>query len=147
MSVTNYNGYNVSCFDSNDATVSALVDGGVGPYDYSFDGGASFVISDEDGDYDYENLNSGNMIFLVQDDNDCTSEVDFEVTSPLEIIPEVSQVGTLDCFGQSSVSIYAQNDGGSPQYTYTLVLKMKHLKLFHQQLLFHFRTCLQAFTS
>ena len=76
---SDYNGQEVSCFNSSDATISVAATGGVGSYTYSIDGGTLFPYPNT-----INNLQAGNYSVAVQDLNGCqSSNVNHLVTQPL----------------------------------------------------------------
>ena len=74
---SNYNGFNVSCYGVNDASLNTNSLGGVGPYDYSSNAGLTYQTSNTVNDYTFTNLSSGEYTFVVRDENGCTQSINF----------------------------------------------------------------------
>ena len=119
-SVSDYNGTNTSCFGVNDAFLLSAVSGGVGPYDYSFNAGVSYVASNIENEYQFENLGSGLVTFQVKDINECIDNFMYEIISPEDILPSLSIYAPINCNGNDEGTLLAQVDGGLSNYTYHL---------------------------
>ena len=120
VSVSDYNGVNTSCFGENDASLLASVTGGIGPYDYSYDGGISYIVSNTFNDYEFEDLSSGTISFQVKDHNECVDTFSYQITSSEEIIPTLTLYSAISCYGNDEAVILAQAQGGVANYTYEL---------------------------
>lgn len=120
VSVSDYNGVNTSCFGINDASLLTSVSGGVGPYDYSNNGGTSFIVSNTFNEYNFENLGAGIVNFQVKDLNECVDTFSYEITSSEEIIPSLSLYTPISCNGLDEAVILAEVQGGIADYTFDL---------------------------
>ncbi|MDX2002456.1 MAG: gliding motility-associated C-terminal domain-containing protein [Chitinophagales bacterium] len=112
--LTNYNGYNVSCFGRRDgrATVST-VNGGTAPYQYLWDinaGGAQTQIA--------SGLAAGNYDVTITDINNCSSTARVSLTEPQELLL-ASTTTPIVCHGLQNATIKAESQGGVPVYTYS----------------------------
>ena len=92
----------------------------VAPYDYSFNGGVSYISSNTINEYLFENLSSGEMVFQVKDENECIASIGYELTSPAEIIPSLSLYSSIDCNGNDDGALLAEVQGGVSEFTYSL---------------------------
>ena len=117
---SNYNGFDISCHDSNNGVLNTTILGGVGPYDYSSNGGITFEASNIEADYSFDNLSTGSYNFLVRDINGCIDNFTYEINSPNEIIPSLVAVNMNECYGESNGILLAQVSGGVANYTYKL---------------------------
>ncbi len=92
--------------------------GGTSPYEYSLDGGNTFVTSNT-----FENLSEGEYYISVRDSNEC-----IVVTQGIIIDPSPGELSVelildnafISCFGENTASINSTVTGGSGNYTYTL---------------------------
>ena len=107
--VTNYNGYNVSCNGSADASINILWSGGTPPYQNWFNG--TFT-----NDSVQNNLSSGTYIDSLIDDNGCTFSSTIIITEPNEIFVNET-ITNSSCNGLSDGSVSLSIFGGTPGYT------------------------------
>ena len=78
-SLSDYNGFNISCFGYSDGSIHFQnPSGGNSPYQYSIDG-ATFTNS-----MNYPGLSAGNYPVTLQDDNDCETVHNITLTEPDE---------------------------------------------------------------
>ena len=119
--VTNYNGYNVSCNGSADANVNILWSGGTPPYQNWFNG--TFT-----NDSVQNNLSSGTYIDSLIDDNGCTFSSTIIITEPNEIfVNETITNSSCNGLSDGSVSLsrglgfsYSRGDSGEPFFLFFL---------------------------
>ena len=119
-SASDYNGLNTSCFGVNDGFLLSSVSGGAGPYDYSSNGGLSFEISNTVNEYQFNGLGAGISVFQVKDINECIAEFSFEMSGSDELIPSLSSISVIECYGDSTAVLNASIDGGLLPYNYFL---------------------------
>lgn len=116
---SNYNGSPISCYQQSDAVVSALVVGGTGAYQVSWQtpnqSGFGNVAS---------GLPSGSITFLVMDENGCSVSETIVIDEPdelilsLDVLSEYSGFG-VSCFGSQNGFIAALVSGGTGDYAVT----------------------------
>ncbi|MFW5659339.1 MAG: T9SS type A sorting domain-containing protein, partial [Bacteroidota bacterium] len=104
----------VSCFGENDGSIDlALTVGGTPPYEFSIDGGASFLAEDF-----FDNLSPGTYDVEGRDANGCAFSVGtFTLEEPdvLAVTPAVTDASDLSASdGEISLSV----TGGNPPYDY-----------------------------
>lgn len=74
QSVSDYNGYGVSCPEASDGWITADAGGGVGPYQYAW--------SNNTASANNMSIPAGNHVLEVIDQNNCVAEFEFSVTEP-----------------------------------------------------------------
>jgi PKD repeat protein len=100
------------CFGDLNGSISIDVDGGVGPFSYSFNGGASqqdsFLL----------NQASGDFVCQVTDANGCQFlTAPFTIAQPADLSYQSIQTN-VRCFGESNGAINLQVSGGVSPYSY-----------------------------
>ena len=107
--LSNYNGYNVSCFGSNDGTINITTSGGVPSYHYLW--------NDTVTNKDRINLSAGVYIVQVIDTNMCIVTDTFTLTEP-DSITVFTSGSILNCYGDANGMVHAEAQGGNGPYTY-----------------------------
>lgn len=106
---TDFNGYGVSCFGADDASVDGTVGGGTAPYAYLWNSGANTE--------DLSNIGAGSYTLVVTDQNGCVDSIAITVTQPSDLV--VSGVVTdVLCNGFADGSIDLTASGSVPSYSY-----------------------------
>ncbi len=110
---TNYNGYDVSCNDSSDATVCVSIVGGVGPFNVLWTGGGPTTLC-------YSNVDAGTYLVVVSDMGQagftCFTTVTVDEPPAMTLL---SWSGTNPtCFGSCDGTASPLIIGGVPAYTY-----------------------------
>lgn len=104
---------NATCGNANgSATVTAVI-GGVGPYQYSFNGGP-FGANNTSG------LAAGAHTVIVRDANSCTLTVSFNINNTGSPVSTIAATASVSCFGGTNGSFTVNTVGGTPGYNYTL---------------------------
>ena len=106
---TNYNGYDVSCYNSNDGAIDLLVTGGTGTYTYNW---SDFNLSTDSA----VGVSSGIYGVIVYDSNGCFDEDSISLNAPDELVIELT-ISPDTCsrgVGAADVSV----SGGVLGYTY-----------------------------
>jgi gliding motility-associated-like protein len=113
LNVLLVNENDVTCFGSNNGSVSVSGTGGTAPYTYSFNGGAFTTTNN------FVDLIAGTYTVVTQDANGCTATLPITITQPTAILITVnSQVNptcNLACDGQIVISAV----GGNAPYTFS----------------------------
>lgn len=115
--VSDYNGFGVSCAGACDGTITPNVTGGSGDYVvYEW-------IAGDIGDNDPEavtltDLCPGNYELRVVDTNDCENVIEFEITEPTPLEVTVDSVTPVSCFDYSDGAVSVSATGGVPGYTF-----------------------------
>lgn len=104
----------VLCFGASTGSISAFATGGVLPYAYSFNGGASFLpVSSVSG------LTAGSYTVVVRDANGCEASQGVELTSPSSQLLLSGNITPVGCQGGSNGSVQLTAVGGTPIYTFS----------------------------
>ncbi|MCF8294493.1 MAG: T9SS type A sorting domain-containing protein [Bacteroidales bacterium] len=109
-SLASYGGFDVSCSNGADGEVGTVVNGGVGPYTYTWNTGA--VTSTVSG------LSAGMASVTVSDVNGCLTTGSIILTSPTLLEAEISVSQEITCFGASDGALTVAVNGGFAGYTY-----------------------------
>ncbi|MCB9189687.1 MAG: gliding motility-associated C-terminal domain-containing protein [Flavobacteriales bacterium] len=100
------------CFQVCDGTALAAANGGVTPYTYSWNSGATPTQSDNSG------LCAGTYTVTVTDDNNCSTQANVTIDEPDDII--IAEVITdVTCFSGGDGTIDITVSGGTPFFLYT----------------------------
>ena len=105
---SNYNGTDISCFGSNDGTVSSTVTGGTAPFTYSWSNGQTTP--------DLTGLAAGTYTLTVTDANGCTANTTVTLAQPTDITIS-SVVAPVLCFSGATGSVNTTISGGTIPYT------------------------------
>ena len=120
-SVSNYNGFNTSCFGQTNGFIQTVVNGGVGTYDFSSNGGLTYELSNSiSNEYEYGLLSEGDYVFVVKDQNNCLDSIEYTITSPGEILPYLESTVGIDCSGSNQGVAFVGVQGGVSDYIFTL---------------------------
>ncbi len=103
----------LSCFGSQNGSISIASSGGTSPVMYSIDGGAQFQAGAV-----FSNLNAGSYQILIQDVNGCTATSSVVVTEPTAIA--VTSASTDATCGNSNGTLTVNTIGGSGTLTYSI---------------------------
>ncbi len=99
-----------TCFNTNDGQATATATGGTAPFDFVWDNGETTNPATA--------LGSGTHIVTVTDMNGCESTAQFDVNSPLPIIPQSAGTTPVSCNGGNDGSATIVASGGTGDYTY-----------------------------
>lgn len=116
QSITNFNGYDVSCNGVNDAAAFVSAAGGTPGYSYSWsNGGATDTLTA---------LAAGTYFVTVIDSNGCSSKDTLTITEPSALSLSISTLtnvfgNQIDCYGDSSGVLFSAVAGGVGTYSYS----------------------------
>lgn len=108
-SVSNYSGFNVSCFGSQNANIYVSVTGGVQNYNY--------IWSNNTSSQDLINIGVGSYTLLVSDMNLCSVSINTTLTQP-PALTFTSSVTKPLCHGYQTAAINTTVGGGVVPYSY-----------------------------
>ena len=105
FTLSNYNGFNVSCYDSANAIVTVNVSGGISPYLYSEDN--LIYIADSI----FNNISAGLYSMFVLEAGGCIVNADIMITAPTAIDPNITTT-SLTCNGLNDGALLSEPTGG-----------------------------------
>ena len=115
-SVSNYNGFNVSCNGGSDGAITASANGGTGVFTFSIDG-VNFQSSAI-----FSGLYSGSYTITYKDANNCIKTELLSLSEPNGLLGTASVTDSVDCFGTNTGEITFTVDliqTGVPSYQYS----------------------------
>lgn len=101
------------CFNGTDGSVIIPTVGGVTPYEYSINNGATYQPSDT-----FANLAQGNYTIRVRDNVGCVKSINATLTHPTKLTASSTTTPSTCVGGDGNITITA--NGGTPNYTYSL---------------------------
>ena len=118
--LTDYNGYNISCFGKSDGSIQINPTSGTPPYIFSWQGPSGFSATTKD----ISGLSAGQYILNITDSKMCSSIETIELTEPgrlgLTVTTSLSLTGdhNINCAGAKtgSISVETENNAGSVEY-------------------------------
>lgn len=109
-SISDYNGYGISCSGAADGKIYLTVTGGAPVYSYDWTGGGS--------QQDYLNISQGQYFVTVTDANGCITYTDTSLSGPTALTL-VYATTDINCFGYLTGSIDLDPGEGVPPYSFT----------------------------
>jgi gliding motility-associated-like protein len=114
-SISNYNGYAISCYGSSNGSIDAGITGGMPPYSYSWSNGALTQ--------DQSLLTAGTYVLTVVDFNGCTDLVTATLSQPAKLIVSIDSISNyngygVSCYYSSNGNIFTTVSGGVTPYNY-----------------------------
>ncbi len=107
----------ISCNGLNDGSISISASGGTGPYEYSIDGGGTYVANGGI----FLNLPGGNYDVSVRDNNGCIRNGStLTIDEPTALVIDSEIAFPVLCFGGADGSINISTSGGTPPYVYSV---------------------------
>lgn len=107
-----YNKEDVTCYGESDASLSAIAEGGIGPYTYEWSNGSQ--------DANTAQLAAGQYELTVTDQNFCTAIISEIISEPLQAIELSAEVKEVSCAGGSNGSLIMSAEFGKRPYMYRL---------------------------
>lgn len=114
--LSNFAGYNISCFGASNGYIDITVNGGTGAYTYTWSNAATTQ--------DITGLTAGNYSVVVQDINGCSDTINVPLTEPNQLIVTIDSLSNyngfnISCYGGNNGTAYVSVIGGVTNYTYT----------------------------
>lgn len=109
--ISSYNGYNTSCYSSNDGVIVATATGGTGGYAYLWSDGQTGDTATA--------LNGGTYALTITDINGCFIVVTDSLTAPDRLEDTIVIGQTVRCFGGNDGAATVIPTGGIAPYNYT----------------------------
>ncbi len=103
---------NLTCFQNQSGVIQVTVNGGTGPFDYSYDGGATFGAVNN-----AQLLAAGTYSLVVRDDHNCTATGSATLTQPALLTAGLN-ITDPSCYTFCNGSAVATASGGTLNYTY-----------------------------
>ncbi|MBX7182856.1 MAG: choice-of-anchor L domain-containing protein [Bacteroidia bacterium] len=100
----------VSCFGGSDGTATAIANGGINPYSYSWNNGATTATA--------TGLPANTFTITATDANGCSSTASTTITEPTQLIASIVSTTDVSCFGGNDGTASATANGGTAPYTY-----------------------------
>ena len=110
--ISNYNGFGVSCRDSNDGYLASEASGGTEKYDYHWLGSSHRQAL-------YKNLPAGTYTLRVNDENGCTDTIESIITEPPALILKVVDFKNASCNNAEDGAIELLATGGTGDYKFS----------------------------
>lgn len=107
-SISDFNGYEISCFGANDGNIALSVSGGSGNYEFNWTGPNGFSASTES----IDNLSPGNYIVIIQDEFGCTQTRSYRIEEPPPLVVSLNSTMDVLCAGDESGEIALNITGG-----------------------------------
>ena len=101
---------NPSCFTGNDGSVELVIVGGVAPYTFGWNTGATTD--------NLSNVSAGNYNVTVSDDNGCSVFHSITLANPAELTAAAFVTNPLSLRGGTDASVRVSASGGTGNYTY-----------------------------
>ena len=102
---------NVLCNGDNDGAIDVSVVGGIGPYEYKWNNGATTQ--------DLESVPAGKYSLQLRDANGCARTLDAEVTQPGALNVTLDNIEHIMCHGDLKGKIEVTVEGGVKPYQYS----------------------------
>ena len=107
-SYSDYNGYNISCTDSNDGYININTTGGYPPYNYNWIGPNNFTSNNED----INNLSPGFYECFLTDSTGCQELISIDLIAPNPVEIELISVENKDCNNNAHINFNAIGGAG-----------------------------------
>ena len=116
--ISNYNGYNVSCKDGQDANVDMIINGGSSPYNIAFNSSLSLNVQNElDTNY-IPLILAGSYHYIIIDTNGCTFSDSIILTEPPRLSSFTQLLSNVSCYEACDGSMAVIAGGGVGPYNY-----------------------------
>lgn len=103
---------NLTCFENQSGEISVTVQGGTGPYNYSYDGGLTYGLVNN-----AQLLAAGTYSIFVHDANNCEATGSEVLTQP-GLLTATLTITDPVCYSECNGSAVATVSGGTAAYTY-----------------------------
>lgn len=105
-------GFNISCFNGTNGTITSEVNGGTGPYTYLWNDPLGQTTPTA------TNLSAGTYLVTITDANDCQISTSITLTQPSAVIATILSSQDVLCHSENTGSAIALGNGGIGNYTY-----------------------------
>lgn len=119
-SISDYNGFNTTCYNSHDGAVFITPSGGTPPYSHQWNSPGNPNFSNQE---DVINLGPGTYETVLIDQNGCVQNEFIDIVAPdtigVDFTASIYPNGfNISCKGANDGSLDASGTGGTPPYTY-----------------------------
>ncbi|MBL6658284.1 MAG: gliding motility-associated C-terminal domain-containing protein [Flavobacteriales bacterium] len=115
--VSDYNGSQLSCPSSSDATIEIEANGGTGAYSYSLP--PNPILINLPANNQVTGFSAGTQSFSLYDVNGCVSNsLNFDVIPPNEVLITNITIDSVSCFGLADGEVTIEGTGGTGNYSY-----------------------------
>ena len=101
----------VSCFGGNNGSIDLSVFGGVAPYTYSWNNGATTQ--------DLSSITAGNYSVVIQDASGCNLPLSITVSQPALPLTNTALISNVNCAGNNTGTINLFVNGGAAPYSFS----------------------------
>ncbi|MFW5877566.1 MAG: T9SS type B sorting domain-containing protein, partial [bacterium] len=114
--LSNYNNFNIRCYNDTSGSILLNTYGGVGPYtfDWNTTNGQGLLPSNED----QSGLTAGTYSVMITDNNNCVGEWSFGLDQPEELYTDINPT-PIACYGFNTGAADLSVSGGVPGYSYS----------------------------
>ncbi len=110
IATSNFNGFNISCFEGTNGSATVTPSGGTAPYTYLWSTGAA--------SQSITGITAGSYSVTVRDVNNCTSTGTVVLSQPTALSINPTFTSNVSCFGEGNGSINLTANGGVTPYSY-----------------------------
>ena len=119
--LSNYNGWDISCFGAADGMIDFLITGGTPGYTFQWSDSNAVVVSNIE---DPTGLVAGLYFVSAADLNGCPADTTIILDQPTPLVGQITITSdyngqNVSCFGASDGSLNGFAQGGVPDYSYT----------------------------
>ncbi len=107
---TNFNGYNISCYQGSNGAATVAISGGTSPYSVSWSNGSTST--------SISGLTAATYTVTVTDSKGCTATSSVTLTQPTAITLTMSNQTNVNCYGGSTGALDLTATGGVAAYAY-----------------------------
>lgn len=115
---SDYNGFNISCHDANDGWAVVTATGGNSfgytGYQYAIDNG------EFQNENRFEHITGGVHTLSVRDGRGCVASLSENFTEATQIVPEVTGLTHVKCFGTATGIVEVSASGGADNYLFSI---------------------------
>ncbi|MDO9152242.1 MAG: PKD-like domain-containing protein, partial [Paludibacter sp.] len=113
--VSNFNGFGISCFGANNGSIALQISGGTSPYTYQWVSVNGFNSTSKD----ISNLAPGNYFMSIADLAGCTITSNYTITEPTDITLVTDLKKDISCYGANDGQISITASGGTGKFLFT----------------------------
>ena len=116
--ISDYNGYNVSCKDGQDANVDMIINGGSSPYNIAFNSSLSLNVQNELDTNNIPLILAGSYYYTITDTNGCAFSDSIILTEPPRLSSFTQLLSNVSCYEACDGSMAVIAGGGVGPYNY-----------------------------